>query len=172
MALDALARVAQHIREVIRKDSLAGRRELMASGLNSSLSLQKGLCAVHAICNAVASVSRHPIDPSVLGGVLIPELARTYAAVSRTRAEPVCQALRLPKGEPLHEGLDRLIDDLPLPTSLAELGLTSRDLPLAADLATRDRAIANGPMHLNRDEVLRILRAVQGNEMLQRTAPG
>ncbi|MEM1298331.1 MAG: iron-containing alcohol dehydrogenase [Pseudomonadota bacterium] len=170
MALDSLSRVVKNVRKVVRSDELPARREMMAAGLNSSLALQKGLCAVHAISNAVASVSDQAIDPSVLGGVLIPELSRTYGNGMNGRTAPLRRALELDAGESLHRGLGGLIAGLPLVTTLDALGVSPRDLPRAAELASRDRAITNGPKHLNREDILGILHTVQGSEALQRTA--
>lgn len=170
MALDSLSRVVKNVRTVVRGDELPARREMMAAGLNSSLALQKGLCAVHAISNAVASVSDRAIDPSVLGGVLIPELSRTYAGSDNGRTTPLRRALNLDTDETLHHGLEGLIASLPLVTTLDALGVMPGDLPRAAELASRDRAIANGPMHLNREDILGILHTVQSSDMFQRTA--
>ena len=162
MALDSLWRAVRNVHKVVRDDDLPARREMMAAGLNSSLALKKGLCAVHAICNAVAGMAEHPIDPSVLGGVLIPELSRTFDVPNDTRAEPLRRALELPGCMPLHKGLSQLIATLPLPTTLTELGIEPQALPHAAELAVRDRAIANGPAHLDQKLVLDILNASQG----------
>ncbi|MEM7742716.1 MAG: iron-containing alcohol dehydrogenase [Pseudomonadota bacterium] len=165
LALDALGRVAANVHRVLRDDDLGCRREMMAAGLNSSLALQKGLCAVHAISNAVAAVSRAPIDPSALGGILIPELARTYAARSEMRLEAVSRSLGLPDGQPLWLGLQRLMDRLPLVRTLDAFGIAADDLPAAAELAARDRALGNAPVPLRRDAVLDILNTVHGSDL-------
>ncbi|MFK7942761.1 MAG: iron-containing alcohol dehydrogenase [Paracoccaceae bacterium] len=165
MALDSLSRVAQSVHHVVFADDLGARREMMAAGLNSALALQKGLCAVHAICNAVASVADHAIDPSVLGGVLIPELSHAYLGQTFGRTEPVRRALNLSDNQPLHDGLANLVASLPLATTLNELGISRSDLPRAAELAMRDRAISNGTAHLDREHVLRILHSVHGAKL-------
>lgn len=167
MALDALSRVMANIDLALATDDLAARREMMAAGLNSSLALQKGLCAVHAISNAVASLAVAPIDPSALGGVLIPELARTYAARDARRLDPVRRYLGVGAKEPVADGLVRIIGGLPLATTLSELGVAGRDLPAAAALAARDRAIGNGPVFLDASDILRILEAVHGQPVLE-----
>lgn len=170
MALDALRRVVCNVGGVVRNDDLDARREMMAAGLNSSMALQKGLCAVHAICNAVASVAAEPIDPSALGGVLIPQLVRAYEIRGCRNLAPVQRSISLKSGEGLADGLSRIIRKLPLATTLRELGVPSEDLPQAAYLAAQDRAITNAPIHLDQAEIFDVLTAAAGDFHLEKTA--
>lgn len=172
MALDALSRVVRNISQALKNDDLGARREMMAAGLNSSLALQKGLCAVHAISNAVAAVSSVPLDPSSLGGVLIPELARCYAERDPARLEPIRQSLGLPERMPVAEGLARIILRLPLATTLADLGVRAEDLAEAATIAAGDRAIGNSPVLLTSERVMHILTAVHGDASVDAHASG
>lgn len=158
LALDALSRVGRTICRVLDSDDLSARREMMASGLNSSLSLQKGLCAVHAIANAISSVSQAPADPSTLGGILIPELVRFYAKEDATRITPVGASLGL-EGD-VCDGLDGFLNRLPLPNRLREVGVDACDLPHVAVLAAGDRAILNGPRGLKAPQIETILTAI------------
>ncbi len=166
MALDALSRVVANIFHVLEEDDLQGRREMMASGLNSSLALQKGLCAVHAICNALAATARAPIDPSALGAVLIPVLASAYGDVGAARVRALKSSLQISSDKTLGEGLAELIGRLPLKTTLCELGVQSSDLPVAVSLAMQDRAINNGPVHFSRSDLMALLTSAHGEEPL------
>lgn len=158
LALDALARVSRNIDQVLCDDDLSARREMMAAGLNSSLSLQKGLCVVHAIANALTSVSQAPADPSTLGGILIPELVRFYSSADGSRIEQVGATMGL-KGD-VGDALDAFMARLPGPHRLGELGIASEDLAHAAVLAARDRAILNSPRGLKALQIEAILSAV------------
>ncbi|MEM7059102.1 MAG: iron-containing alcohol dehydrogenase [Pseudomonadota bacterium] len=170
LALDALQRAVRNVHAVVQNDDLTARREMMAAGLNSSMALQKGLCAVHAICNAVAAVAAEPIDPSALGGVLIPELVRAYDAHGCPPLQPVHRSLSLRPDESLADGLAEIVAKLPLATTLRELGLTPTDLPMAATLASQDRAITNAPVHLGQTDILEILQSAAGHFTVQKTA--
>ncbi|MEM7177095.1 MAG: iron-containing alcohol dehydrogenase [Pseudomonadota bacterium] len=172
MALDALRRAVNNVQVVLRDDDLAARREMMAGGLNSSLALQKGPCAVHAISNAVASVSATPIDPIAMGGVLIPHLARIYERMESDRIANVRHSLSLADGEALSDGLMGVLQSLPIARSLAELGLSSINLPKAADLAARDRAVSNAPIHMDKRVILELLYAAHGQAAPRKTAIG
>ncbi|MEM1275010.1 MAG: iron-containing alcohol dehydrogenase [Pseudomonadota bacterium] len=170
MALDALRRVVDNVQRVVQDDDLKARREMMASGLNSSLALHNGPRAVHAICNAVAAVSSNPIDPSALGGVLIPQLARTYEQAGVNRVAELRNSLSLARGEELSDGLTRIVASLPLAQSLSDLGVSGTSLARAADLAARDRAIANAPLHLSARRIRAMLEAAHGQLEAKKTA--
>lgn len=164
LALDALSRVTDNLDCVMHQDSLEARREMMAGGLNSSLSLQKGLCVVHAISNAVASVAPAPVDPSVLGGILIPRLVAFYGPVGESRTLHLKRCLRIDPARNLADGILDLTEGLPLVRDLAQLGVKGSDLGHAAQLAMRDRAIGNGPCRLSESDVERVLMAAFGAE--------
>ncbi|MEM8790883.1 MAG: iron-containing alcohol dehydrogenase [Pseudomonadota bacterium] len=170
MALDALRRVVKNVARVVEDDDLNARREMMASGLNSSLALHDGPRAIHAICNAIASVSDFPVDPSALGGVLIPQLARTYEQVETRRIADVCRSLSLHEGETLSDGLTRIVGDLPLAQNLSDLGVSGASLGRAAELAARDRAIAKAPLHLDAKLIRGMLEASHGQLETKKTA--
>ena len=157
LALDALSRVVANIGSVLKNDDLSARREMMAAGLNSSMALQKGLCVVHAISNAIASVSDTPMDPSALGGVLIPRLVAFYGARSNGRTARVQHSLGFDDTGNLSDDLLEFVGTLPLATTLKDLGVRSDDLARAAELAVMDRAIGNGPRGLNAADVRGIL---------------
>ena len=157
LALDALSRVRRSAGGALRDDDLSARREMMAAGLNSSLSLQKGLCVVHAICNAIASASEMRLDPSALGGVMIPHLVKFYAADDFDRGQQVKHSLGMTNGETLSEGLLSLTADWGLPQSLSSLGVAAEALPIAAEQALNDRAIVNGPRGISATEIREML---------------
>lgn len=160
LALDSLIRVAPLVDRISDAGNLEVRRELMAAGLNSGLAMQKGLCLQHAIANALASASHSETNPIVLGPVLIPEIIPFYDDNSQVRTRLIRESLRLASECDLGEGLTSFFSNLPVATRLSQLKICEADLPVAADLAAGDRAIAIGPHRLTRPEVLSILQAV------------
>lgn len=161
MALDSVRRTVENIDRAL-DDDLDGRREMMASGLNSSLALQKGLCIIHAIANAIASSANVPIDPSTLGSILIPHLARDYERRGASRLAALKQCLGVGEHDPLGDALDRIMDRFPLAATLAGIGVSELDLERVAVLAVRDRAINNGPVDFTDRDVRSILMAAYG----------
>ena len=158
MAVDALSRVSSSAARAIADDDLAARREMMAGGLNSSLSLQKGLCVVHAICNAIASASPARLDPSALGGVMIPRLIEFYGDTANGRADPLRKSLNISKGGDLREGVEALMSGWPMPKRLSDLGVDDALYDQIAASAAADRAINTGPRRISRNEIRSILK--------------
>lgn len=157
LALDAIGRVKNNVAAVLAQDDLAARREMMAGGLNSSLSLQKGLCVVHAVSNAIAAASAARLDPSALGGVMIPHLVAFYGDHANGKGEPIRRSLGLADGADLEEGLRSFMADWPLPGKLSALGVSANELPDAAARAVKDRAIGNGPKRFRQSELETLL---------------
>lgn len=157
MAVDALSRVSASAGRAMGDDDLMARREMMAGGLNSSLSLQKGLCVVHAICNAIASASTKRLDPSALGGVMIPRLVEFYGEMANGRAEPLKKSLDLQKDRTLWDGLDEVISGWPVAARLSDLGIDEAIYDDVAAAAATDRAIHNGPRRMTAREIREIL---------------
>ncbi|MEM9765347.1 MAG: iron-containing alcohol dehydrogenase [Pseudomonadota bacterium] len=160
LALDGLHRTVRHLDRALRDDDLEARREMMAGSLNTALALQKGLCGIHAITNALASVSGIVIDHCAVGRLLLPGMLRHYAGALPHRAEALKQALGLRSDRGLAEGVAEILAGLPLPGSLSDMGLSAEALSAAADTAASDRAINAGPRRIGRDDVHALLSAV------------
>ncbi|MEM7496513.1 MAG: iron-containing alcohol dehydrogenase [Pseudomonadota bacterium] len=160
LALDAIGRTVRHLGRAVEHDDLLARREMMAGSLNSALSLQKGLCGIHAITNALASVSDVQIDPCAVGRLLLPPVLRFYATVLDSKDAPLRQALGLSAGADLADGVAEMLADLPLPGSLSAMGLSAEVLAAAAPIAAEDRALSAGPRAMREEDVLSLLGAV------------
>ena len=156
LAMDALNRVWTNIWPAL-DDRIDARREVMAAGLNSSLALQKGLCAIHAICNALTAVSDAKPNPSAVGGILIPHLVALYQDHLNDRDHPIKHALRIDQTHRLSDGLTDILSSWPIPKSLSELGIELSVLGKAAEIAVNDRAITNGPRSMKRTEIRDLL---------------
>ena len=157
LALDGLSRIVRNIRTVLDREDLDARRETMAGSLNSALSLQKGLCVVHAITNALAASTAVDVDPCAVGRLLMPHLVRHYGDRLNGKSEPIKQALGLSPSMSLADGLTQVMADYPLPNRLSDMGVLKPDLAQAATLASRDRAIGNGPRSLSEQDIHAIL---------------
>ncbi|MEO1469376.1 MAG: iron-containing alcohol dehydrogenase [Pseudomonadota bacterium] len=160
LALDGLGRTVRHMARALEEDDLGARREMMAGSLNTALSLQKGHCAIHAITNALASVSGHAIDPCAVGRLLLPGVLRHYAGAMQRKAAPLRMALGLGESADLSDGVAAILADLPLPDTLGDMGLSAADLAAAAETAARDRATDAGPRPLGAEDLHAMLAAV------------
>lgn len=159
LALDGLARTARYLDRVIGNDDPEARREMMAGSLNSALSLQKGVCAVHAISNALASVTHSGVDPNAVGRLIVPNLVRFYGASVKDKLPSLRRAFALDSGGDVADGIDALLADLPLPNRLSDMGIGDTDIANAALMASLDRAVTNSPRRLGVGDIEYILRA-------------
>ena len=160
LALDGLSRMVGSLDQVLGGGDLDAWREFMAGGLNTTLSLQKGLTALDAINSALAATTGFDGDANAVGRLLLPGLVERYGEAASAKLPRLRQTLRLGRDRPLAEGVSELMGQFPLPTSLSSLGIRADDLPEVAEIAARDRAIDNGPRPLRADDVLAILCAV------------
>ena len=157
LALDALNRIWINIGPALNDDDLPARRELLAAGLNSSLSLQKGLCVIHALCNAITAASDSKPDPSAVGGVVISHLVEFYEQSANGLCDPIKRALRIDERRALADGLRDMLSEWPIPRKLSELGIEVSALGKAATIAACDRAITGDPRNFERSEIRELL---------------
>lgn len=160
LALDSLNRIVSNAEAALYNDELGARREMMAGSLNSALSMQKGLCALHAVTSALATVAESEIDFGAAGRLLLPHLVAIYADKDSARCRALKRSLMIREDMDLSSGLKRLLSTLPLPESLSTMGIAKTELKRAAKLAGSDRAIRNGPRQIRQSEVLSMLEAV------------
>jgi len=161
LALDGVARTVSHLSRAIVDDDLVARREMMAGSLNSALSLQKGVCVVHAITNALASVTDVPIDPSAVGRLIVPHLIRFYGPSVADKLPTLRRAFAMDDSVDVADGIDAFLADLPLPNSLRDMGLDDDDIAQAARVAVLDRAMGTSPRKLEMHDIERILHRVR-----------
>ena len=160
LALDSLNRMVSNAYSALDQDELSARREMMAGCLNSALSMQKGLCAVHAVSSALASVAESEIDFGAASRLLLPLVVKYYEYEGNPRSDALKRSLMIEDDVALANGLEGLLKPLPLPQSLSDMGVPKARLKQAAKLAGSDRAIRNGPRKIVQKEILSMLEAV------------
>ena len=160
LALDSLNRIVSNADAALNRDELTARREMMAGCLNSALSMQKGLCAVHAVSSALASVVDSEIDFGATGRLLLPHVVRFYEDEGNPRSRALKRSLFIREDMALAKGLKKLLRPLPLPSSLSAMGIARSSLKHVAGLASSDRAIWNGPRKIRQTEILDMLESV------------
>lgn len=157
LALDALSRIVRNVATALVDDDLPARREIMAGCLNSALALEKGCCAVHAITNALASVSDVEVDPCAVGRLIMPGLIASYGATDRAKTAELKRSLQVDQSRSLSDSLREIMAGFPLPDRLSQMGFSATHLDRAARAAVHDRAIRNGPRALSEHDIRSIL---------------
>lgn len=160
IALDGLGRVLANLHSVLENDSVTARREMMAASLNGALALQKGLGTIHAIGCALETVVKRRLDPGALSRLLLPAVLQFNADAARDKFTTL-QNLFSPGGDGTPaSSVTEFLQALPLPGSLAEMGIGEEELRIAADLAASDLAAVRSPRALSSSSLFSIMKSV------------
>ena len=100
------------------------------------------------------------IDFGATSRLLLPLVVDYYEFEGNPRNRALKRSLMINDDVALVNGLKRLLNPLPLPQSLSDMGVPRACLKQAAKLAGSDRAIRNGPRKIVQTEVLSMLEAV------------
>lgn len=163
-ALEAIRRAVDVLPLLGGRDSVAMRREMMAAGLLSALSLAKGRGALHALVHGIrATLDTRPdagADVGTLSAILLPGLLERYAAAPAPRRATLVAALGVtaPNTTDISAAVRSMRADLPLRPRLSDVGFTADQIEQATEISLADRAIGNGPRRLSASDVRGLLR--------------
>lgn len=159
IAIDGLRRAFANIRQATNQgDNCHARTEMMMAALEGGLTFQKGLGAVHGLSHALGSLKEPSMHHGMLNAILLPEVLNfNEAAVSTAKWKTLCSATGCPCDIPLSRHLATLVDELGLPTRLAELCYEGADIDLIVDRAMRDHSTPTNPRLLSDDDYRAIL---------------
>lgn len=113
MAIDALSRLSS------ARDRYSPR-DLMAATLNGAIAIQKGPGLVEAFRFSYGKCTNGDIDSALLHRVL---LARMLSSTKSSNADLIGRVLGMPPDMALADFVTEFLQDLPLPSSLHEIGL-------------------------------------------------
>lgn len=127
MALDGLSRCIVTMPKISDRSDLNVHRELMAACLNAALSLEKGLGPTQRI-SAVLARKEEVGNLAAIARLILPGVMRARA-IDDEKAEVLSNVLG---GAPLDAAMRRLLSDVPMPRTLADLGVSRHTLDEAA----------------------------------------
>ena len=145
IALDGIARVAQHLRRAVADGHDADARAgMMLAAFAGGVSIGMGLGPAHAVA---LSCSDQGFAHGTLSGIgLVATLDATQHRVFE-RATAISRALGLAPTVSLSQGVASLMRDLGLPTTLAELGYAATDVDALAQAAHASHFNLFAPVH-------------------------
>ena len=150
IALEGVKRIQRNLATLVEEDSLEMRRELMAASLNGTLATQQESGIAQELCKILLRNSSHYINKGALMRLLIlVEAELLELAWTTHRIKEVSDALGVPSGMKLRDWLSSIMENLPLPNSLSELGLSAAHIARAADEVTTGRSIVPSTEYLN-----------------------
>ncbi|MEP4195308.1 MAG: iron-containing alcohol dehydrogenase [Aliishimia sp.] len=132
MALDGLGRCVVNLPRIDEDHGLSLHREVMAACLNAAWSQEKGVGPALTLVAALIADHNH-LNEAELARLILPEMIRR-AKVHGEKSDMLLKVF----GEPastLDAAVAHVLDPLPMPTNLSELGLRPDDLDRAADTA-------------------------------------
>lgn len=143
IALDGMARVARHLRRAVSHGAdMEARAELMMAAFAGGVSIGMGLGPAHAMALTCSDQGFHH---GVLSGIgLVATLDATAQHVPG-RMAAVNHALGLPSSALAAQGVARLMRELGLPATLAELGYAAGDPQALAQAAARSHFNLSAP---------------------------
>lgn len=132
IALDGVNRIIRNLSALLEEDSLDMRRELMAAGLNATLATQGRGGIAHELGEILLRNSTHQINKGALMRLLIlAEAQLLEQSWSDKRRREVRAALDIPSGTAIRDWLSAIMELLPLPDSLYQLGFNTSDISTA-----------------------------------------
>ncbi|CAO3427909.1 iron-containing alcohol dehydrogenase [Azospirillum endophyticum] len=154
IALDGLGRLTAAIETATRDGrDAAARREMMLGALAGGMCLQKGLGAIHALAHPLGALGIHH---GMLNAVLMPHVLSWNASALAQKLPRLAWAMGLAPGSDVAAHLDGLRARLGLPGRLQDLGVERSELPIYADLSTKDSSQSN-PCPMNAESYLAVL---------------
>jgi alcohol dehydrogenase class IV len=167
-ALQAVSLVNAHLARTMhhRRDS-AARVGMAQAALEAGLAFTNAILgATHAMSHQVGGLLDLP--HGVVNGVLLPHVIRFNGAAEPERFGCIARALGLavPVGVPGDEAAElvadavrRLADDVGVPKSLLELGVSESDVPRLAQLTMHDACLSTNPRLASVPDIEALFRA-------------
>ncbi|OXS78690.1 iron-containing alcohol dehydrogenase [Domibacillus enclensis] len=171
IALQAIKLISRSIRTAVYNGKELKAREDMAMGsLLAGISLgNAGVGAVHALAYPLGG--KFKVPHGVANSLLLPFVMKYNAVADLTKFADVAEALgENIEGLSLREAADRAVralaqlsEDVGIPSSLREVGVTASDLPALAEEASKiDRLLNNNPRWLTVKEIQKIYEEAYG----------
>jgi 4-hydroxybutyrate dehydrogenase len=148
IALDGLRRAVRHLEAAVSDGSdQVARREMMMAALEGGLTFQKGLGAVHALSHPLGGLRELALHHGMLNAVLLAPVLRFNAAasVAAEKYAAIRSALGLAASADLPAFFAGLVERLPLPRTLSEMGVPAEVLEPTARAAVLDHSSATNP---------------------------
>jgi len=157
IALDGLARAAQHIERAVADGSdRAARWQRMMAAMEGAMAFQKGLGAVHALSHPLGALPQR-LHHGTLNAVLLPEVLRFNAGHVGDKMTRLATAMGLAPDADVAAAIAALNARIGLPAGLGAMGTPRDVLPAIAAAALKDHCHATNPRAATEADYLRML---------------
>jgi len=164
IALEAMGLIAASLEPAVRQPAdLTARGGMLAGSCLAGVSFLKGLGLVHAISHMVgAAFDTHH---GLTNAIVLPAVLRFNEPAIASKVPEMCAALGVADRSfsGLHRHICKLLDNLEIPRSLAEIGVTADTAADLAVKASKDSCAVTNPRPASVQEIEALIReAVSG----------
>ena len=154
LALEGLSLIAHWLPVAVHEpDNLAARGGMLVGSCLAGIAFLKGLGLVHAISHMVGA--EYDTQHGLTNAILLPVVLRHNLPGLAPKVSRMAQAMQLADDGPdsFMAAVERLLDDIGIPASLAEIDVPFDCAARIADKALLDSAAATNPRQTSKDEV-------------------
>ncbi|RIJ23740.1 iron-containing alcohol dehydrogenase [Henriciella barbarensis] len=116
------------------------RWHMMMASYEGALAFVKGLGSVHALSHAAGRLHDKKLHHGTLNAIFLPHLLRFNDGSADGKYERLRFAMGLKPGADLAEAIEKLNEDIGIPSTLKEIGLDASDGPGVVEYALADLA--------------------------------
>ncbi len=128
------------------------RYEMMMASLEGALAFGKGLGGVHALAHAAGRLHEKKLHHGTLNAIFLPYILRFHEGAAEEKYARIRQAMGLEPGADIAAKIDELNENIGIPKTLKELGLTAEDGPGIVEYAMKDLAHFGNPRTMTADD--------------------
>jgi alcohol dehydrogenase class IV len=153
MALEGLNLIAQWLPVAVREpDNMAARGGMLVGSCLAGIAFLKGLGMVHAISHMVGA--EYNTQHGLTNAVILPVVLRYNLPGMDAKVQRMAEAMRLSDTtvEGFISAVERLLDDIDIPTSLGEIGVPADCVDRIAAKSLKDSAASTNPRKASLDD--------------------
>lgn len=159
IALEGMRLVVDYLpRAYENGNDIEARAHMMSAAAMGATAFQKGLGAIHAMSHPIgAHFNTHH---GTTNAVCMPAVLEFNAPVIRERFDRAAGYLGIVGGfDGFCDYVQRLNDDMGIPRTLSELGVTADAIPTLVDGAMKDPSCGGNPVELTKDNLMALFEA-------------
>ncbi len=138
---------------------IEARANLMSAAAMGATAFQKGLGAIHALSHPIGA--HHNTHHGTTNAVCMPAVLQFNAPAIRDRFGPAAAYLGIEGGfDGFCAFVDQFNDELGIPRSLSDLGVTDPDLDTLVEAALRDPSTGGNPIQMTPENTRNLFQAV------------
>jgi 4-hydroxybutyrate dehydrogenase len=160
IALDGLDRGMKAIKTATQNGSdINARSEMLMCALEGGLGFQKGLGLIHSLSHPLGALEEKRLHHGTLNAIFLPHVLEFNMDACPEKMDAMARVMGLNTREDLPDAFRKLMNELGLPLSLGELGLTEDDVTPLAAAAFADHSTPPNPKDATEADCLALYKA-------------